>query len=267
MPWGPRNAALGVGLLFVVTIATIAVTLVLVELLGHDYRPDDPGDLFDKSASALRYADERQEAAARGLPIPDPPELTADVVSARVAYGMGMFSSAGLALAGVVGSRRGFRMLNDIGLNPERIRWSGLWLPILMTIAAYVMVVGYVALAEATGMDLFIPAEQTSSVVMKDDVSFLIFGVLAVFAAPVSEEIFYRGLIFGGFARWGFWTAALASGGIFAVSHVDPGLFLPFTIVGMIAAWLFWRERSVWPNVFFHTFFNGTSFVLMAISR
>jgi membrane protease YdiL (CAAX protease family) len=79
--------------------------------------------------------------------------------------------------------------------------------------------------------------------------------------------VFFRGLVFGGLTRWGFWPAALLSGVLFAGVHFDPGSVIPFTALGVVMAWLFWSRRCLWDNVLFHVMFNGTSFAILLASR
>ena len=51
--------------------------------------------------------------------------------------------------------------------------------------------------------------------------------------APLAEEIFFRGFIFGGLRRYmNLATAGAISGFLFALAHGDPGLILPFWGIG-----------------------------------
>jgi membrane protease YdiL (CAAX protease family) len=77
------------------------------------------------------------------------------------------------------------------------------------------------------------------------------------------EETFFRGFLFGGLrGRWGFFAAALASGLLFAVAHIDPLVFIPFTAVGMIFAWGYVYSGSLLASVIAHLLFNSISFGL-----
>jgi CAAX protease family protein len=80
--------------------------------------------------------------------------------------------------------------------------------------------------------------------------------------APIVEETFFRGFVFRGLLKINFWTAALASGLLFAVFHGEIGLLIPFTCVGALFAWMFWRTGSLWPNIIAHAGFNTVSLIL-----
>ena len=81
------------------------------------------------------------------------------------------------------------------------------------------------------------------------------------------EELFFRGFMFSGLLKWGFWPAAALSALMFALVHFDPGSLLPFFGIGVLMAWLYWRRGSLWDAIAFHFLFNALSFsILVAIS-
>ncbi len=82
--------------------------------------------------------------------------------------------------------------------------------------------------------------------------------IVAVFVAPVCEEVFFRGFVFAGLLRgmpvgWAIILSAL----IFAVAHGDPGSFAVLLIIGLALAFLRWRTKSLWPGIILHTLNNG----------
>jgi membrane protease YdiL (CAAX protease family) len=86
-------------------------------------------------------------------------------------------------------------------------------------------------------------------------------GILAVLAAPVAEETFFRGFLFGGLVkRLGIFGAALASGFLFSLAHAQPTTLIPFTFVGMMLAWSYVYTGSIWTNIGAHLVFNLISF-------
>jgi membrane protease YdiL (CAAX protease family) len=81
--------------------------------------------------------------------------------------------------------------------------------------------------------------------------------------APVVEETFFRGVIFGALRqRWPLWTALFASALIFAAAHaislggsvlvLAPELF----VLGCALAWLRERSKSLYPGMMMHGTFN-----------
>ncbi|MDO8612058.1 MAG: CPBP family intramembrane metalloprotease, partial [Dehalococcoidia bacterium] len=88
-------------------------------------------------------------------------------------------------------------------------------------------------------------------------------GILSLALAPVMEETFFRGFLFGGLrGRWGVFFAALSTGFLFALAHVDPLLYIPFTAVGMIFAWGYVYSGSILASMIAHLLFNAISFGL-----
>ncbi len=77
-------------------------------------------------------------------------------------------------------------------------------------------------------------------------------------AAPVAEEFFFRGLLFGWLrTRLGLWSAVLVGGALFAAAHASPGLLLPLTLVGAGLCLLYERSGTLWTPVLAHAALNG----------
>jgi len=80
---------------------------------------------------------------------------------------------------------------------------------------------------------------------------------LALIAAPLFEEFIFRGLIFGGLRRsFGVWPAALASAALFAIVH-PPFSIIPVFILGVCAALVYERSRSLLAPMLVHATYNG----------
>jgi membrane protease YdiL (CAAX protease family) len=89
----------------------------------------------------------------------------------------------------------------------------------------------------------------------------------AVFIAPVCEEVFFRGYLFGGLLRgMEMWAAALISGLLFALAHFDIGSFVPLFIFGLVVATVRFKTGSIWPGAAIHVCFNLlTSIAIVAL--
>ena len=101
-----------------------------------------------------------------------------------------------------------------------------------------------------------------------DDPNLLI-AIAAVFliavVAPISEELFFRGMVFSGLRlRFTLWPAAVISGVIFGLPHVltGPLAVVPLSALGVMLAWLYERTGSLWPCVFVHVINNGLALTL-----
>ncbi len=234
----------------------------LVEGTGADLQTRDAGDVFVKAGTIAAYMDERLAAAAKGEGLPAPPALLADQTA--IALGMGTTLAFSVVLIAVVAlvTREGAGRLAR-GLQLNRFRARDLWRPALAAVGCYVMIAIYSALVSTLDIDALEPRSTVPFEVVRASLTIALAGVAAIVAAPLAEELFYRGLVFGGLQRWGFWPAALLSGVLFSAVHFDPGSLIPFFIIGVVLAWLFWRRGALWESVAFHMLFNTASFSLL----
>jgi membrane protease YdiL (CAAX protease family) len=93
-------------------------------------------------------------------------------------------------------------------------------------------------------------------------------GVLIVVAAPFSEEIFFRGFIFGGLrGRLSFPVAAVFSGMIFGLFHfTGPGSIAvvpQLAFLGFALAWLYEETGSIYPPMAVHALNNALAFAIL----
>jgi len=95
--------------------------------------------------------------------------------------------------------------------------------------------------------------------------------LLAVVIAPISEELFFRGVLFRTVRdRHGFWPAALASAIPFGLVHYVPSpaidaLVLQLTMVftGIGLAWIYERRGSIVASMVAHMAFNVVGLVVI----
>lgn len=92
---------------------------------------------------------------------------------------------------------------------------------------------------------------------------FLVGGVIG----PVWEEIFFRGIIFGFFRRWGLYAAVLISTALFVLPHYD-GSYLPLTQIvgGIVFAIAYEKEKNLIVPVTVHCLGNIAIFSLTFLS-
>ena len=94
----------------------------------------------------------------------------------------------------------------------------------------------------------------------------LLFFVIAVVAAPLFEEIFFRGFVYQGLRHsWGWWPAALGSAAIFSVAHLQITVFVPIFALGVGLAWVYERTGSLWTSIAMHAVFNGLAVLVWAL--
>jgi membrane protease YdiL (CAAX protease family) len=96
-------------------------------------------------------------------------------------------------------------------------------------------------------------------------------GVLIIGLAPPSEELFFRGFVFGGLRRrMSLLVAAAISGAIFGVFHftgVDSLAAIPqLAVLGALLAWLYEKTGSLWPPILLHALNNALAFIIITSS-
>ncbi|MFH2007440.1 MAG: type II CAAX endopeptidase family protein [bacterium] len=89
-------------------------------------------------------------------------------------------------------------------------------------------------------------------------------GITLVVAAPVGEELLFRGLGFRGIERRnGFGTAAVCVSLIFAAVHLNATGFLALFMVSVALCWVTSRTDSLLPAIFLHAAYNGVQFLML----
>lgn len=99
----------------------------------------------------------------------------------------------------------------------------------------------------------------------------LILGLMvfaAVIAAPICEEIVFRGYFYPVAKRFaGPWVAAICSALVFGAAHGSLMALLPLFVFGILLVILFEKTGSIWAPVAVHFCFNGATVVTQMIAR
>jgi membrane protease YdiL (CAAX protease family) len=163
----------------------------------------------------------------------------------------------------LIAARRGisFRALGFV--RPQR--WNVLttaWL------GAYGIVLAYgaaLALLERLGVDAA-PFRGTNPLPIERGMpvaELALLALMAVVLAPLTEELFFRGLVYRGLrGLWARVPALAASGLCFGLVHLEPGVVIPFSLIGALWAWSDDQSGSIWTSIIAHALVNGLSFVL-----
>jgi membrane protease YdiL (CAAX protease family) len=136
---------------------------------------------------------------------------------------------------------------------------------LLIAIAAYLFLAGLIAallqpqqedIAETLGAD-----EDAALVVT------IAAGILIVGGAAIGEELFFRGLLFGGFReRMSLWPAALLSGVVFGLPHLPTGdlaVGVQLAVFGTVLAWAYERSGTLWAPITLHALNNTLAFLVL----
>ncbi len=88
----------------------------------------------------------------------------------------------------------------------------------------------------------------------------------AVVAAPVFEEIVFRGVLFPWLVRRaGFWPGVAIVSVLFAAMHLHFPSFLPLFLLSIMFCVAYARTRSLWVPIGMHACFNGVTIVLLTL--
>lgn len=106
------------------------------------------------------------------------------------------------------------------------------------------------------------PAEELASRA-DGTLGWLLLATMVVVAAPLVEELFYRGLLMGALAKrgWALWPSVLGSSAVFGAMHFQPlqfvGLFAFGVVLALLASWQGRLGAAMWA----HAGFNATTVV------
>jgi membrane protease YdiL (CAAX protease family) len=98
---------------------------------------------------------------------------------------------------------------------------------------------------------------------------------LAIIVAPITEEFFFRGMLFRSVRdRWGFWTGAGSSSLLFGLAHYvgspwrDALLLQAVMVVtGLGLCWIYERRGTIVANIGAHMAFNTIGLLLILSVR
>lgn len=222
-PWGPADMAKAIGIMLLATLVVLVPAVAVAAALAGDGA------------------------------------LTEDDDALSVVLSANLLLELFLGAAAVRFSVRKYR-LSWAALGLRLPRRGGLWLPFVLFFGALTAAYIYFAVLAALGSK---PEGNIPDAAFDTPLLVVLVGVLSLGLAPVVEELFFRGFIFGGLrGRWGLLASALASGFLFSLAHASPTVFVPFTAIGILFAWGYAYSGSLFASMVAHFLFNGISFIL-----
>lgn len=111
------------------------------------------------------------------------------------------------------------------------------------------------------------PAEELASRA-QGSAGWVVLAVMVVIAAPVVEELFYRGLVLGSMNKrgWSPWLSIVASSALFAAMHFQPLQFVGLFAFGVVLALLTRVHGRLGPAIWAHAGFNATTVVALYLA-
>jgi len=185
--------------------------------------------------------------------------INRNLVAPLIGLGLARLVEIILLLMLVKISERGFSV---IGLSPTNV-YTGfkkglIWAVIFGVAAGLVLIIIYLLGINAPALfQMQLPAESRNM---------FAFFLIGAFFAPLAEEIFFRGILYGFFRRWGISAAIFLSTLLFMLSHTS-GHTLPITqlIGGILFAVSYEVEKNLLVPITIHSLGNLAIFTLAAI--
>jgi uncharacterized protein len=174
-----------------------------------------------------------------------------------------------LALAGwplFVTAWRGNGPRVDLGL---RLTWSDVGWGALG--GAVSLLLAGIAAAITT---LFVPDLTSAAGEAADDLvagsnrlSITVFALLVMVGAPIVEEIFFRGLLFGALRKRGLGTVLtiVVSALVFSGFHFEPLRFFVLLPTGLVLGWVRWKTGSTGASMVTHGLVNAPGALLLLL--
>lgn len=96
----------------------------------------------------------------------------------------------------------------------------------------------------------------------RDRLALLFFFVTAAIAAPVFEEIFFRGFLMTSLTQHlPPWGAVVASAAIFALVHLSLSEVLPLMTLGIVLGAVYGRSRNLLASILLHSLWNSGTLI------
>ncbi len=152
--------------------------------------------------------------------------------------------------------------IKTLGILPKRIM-QGLYKGFFWS-AGFGLMVGLTAvILMITGLH---PVDLIAANLPSTQPGLFSFFVVGGIISPVAEEIFFRGVLYGYFRRWGMWAALLLSTAVFVMAHaIFHRIPLPQIVGGILFAVAYEKEKNLMVPITIHVLGNLAIFVIALI--
>lgn len=100
----------------------------------------------------------------------------------------------------------------------------------------------------------------------RDGLAIALFVVTAAIAAPIFEEILFRGFLMASLTRYlPAWGAIVVSSLIFALAHLSLSEVLPLTALGIMLGLVYMRTRNLLTSMLLHSLWNSGTLLSLVI--
>ncbi len=166
-------------------------------------------------------------------------------------HGSGLFEAFGLSTDAAPGAGEARALASSVG-----------WV-LLLFLGTEVVSIGYGLAMQAWGWEQ--PARLSSDVTAVfggGSVGLVLSAVLVAVAAPLVEELAFRGVVLPVWAgSLGEWGGILASAALYAAFHFSLWWFLPTFVLGIALGWLVRSRGGLMPAIALHVLYNTAAVV------
>jgi membrane protease YdiL (CAAX protease family) len=100
----------------------------------------------------------------------------------------------------------------------------------------------------------------------QDVLTFTLFFLTASVAAPIFEEIIFRGFLLPSLTKYvPLWGAILLSSGLFAIAHLSLSEVLPLIVLGSILGFVYSRTQNLISSILLHSLWNSGTLISLYI--
>jgi membrane protease YdiL (CAAX protease family) len=261
VPWRLRD--LGLALAWVAAAAVFTTIVLAIIFVGPGSTTVQPPPQEPMEQELPRVFGVEPTGPLPALPLPESETELRDWTIPVALGSTVLVEVAFLGSALWFGARRYGRGWDVLGFRRPLRGW---WTPVAVLFGAYFVLGVYVGIMELVGLTDLTPQSTLPEDVFESPFTLPLAGVLALLAAPLAEETFFRGFLFPGLRnRWGTLRAALASSLFFALMHFNVGSIIPFTVIGLLLTWAYVVSGSLWMAIGAHFAFNAISFLITVV--
>jgi membrane protease YdiL (CAAX protease family) len=146
-----------------------------------------------------------------------------------------------------------------VGLGPGQLS-SGIFRGLIWSFLFGVTALIGMAVLHMAGME---PISLIRASLPEETGAIALYFIAGSLVAPVAEEVFFRGIVFGFLRRWGMWAAVAGTTLLFVVLHLDRnGLPITQLVGGIVFCIAYEREKMLMTPITIHALGNTALFTL-----
>ena len=199
------------------------------------------------------------------LALPSSGRVAAIVVLEFFAYLLGAAIPIGVLIG--IARRKRASISEELGFNTHRFGWN-----LLYGVGGYAIALPLLFLGQSVGAHIPGPTPSNPAIPLLANagtvwVQILLVG-LATIAAPLCEELLFRGVFYNAAKlKMGVWPAILLTGLIFGFVHpVGIAEMVPLAILGGVFAWMAETRKSLVPSMLGHFLQNSMATLMLLLA-